>query len=139
MAITDLDVLIGSWQLTGRTAKSDHDDVTGDLVATALLGGRMLQLVGGMRVGDSRIESLELIWPEDDKPGFRAHVYSGSGDPLDYRWSRDGDTLIHAGLGMTYTGAISADGATIAGSWLPDPDRPDMAEAAYQATMRRVG
>lgn len=40
--------------------------------------------------------------------------------------------------GMIYTGTISSDGATITGTWLPDLDRPDMADAAYDATMRRV-
>jgi hypothetical protein len=135
--MTDLDILLGSWVITGRTLKSDQDDISGDLVVTPLLGGRMLQLAGGMSFGGTRTDSVELIWAEDDKPGYAAHVYSGTGAPLDYRWSRDGDTLIHAGFGMTYTGTISADGATIEGDWEPDPDRPDMAEAAYHATMRR--
>jgi len=135
--MTDLDILLGSWTITGRTRDSDVDDVTGDLVATALLDGRLLQLLGGLAFKGTRTESVELIWAGDDEPGFAAHVYSGAGKPLDYRWSRDGDTLTHAGLGMTYTGTISADGTTIAGTWRPDPDRPDMAEAEYQATMRR--
>ena len=136
--MTELDILLGSWVITGRTLKSETDDVSGDLVATPLLGGRMLQLAGGMSVGGDRMESIELIWADDDKPGYAAHVYSGSGAPLDYRWSRDGDTLVHAGSGMTYTGTISADGTTIDGWWRPDPDRPDMAPATYRATMRRT-
>lgn len=104
-------------ELTGRTHRSDHDDITGALTATRI---------------------LELIWPDETTSGFAAHVYSVSDAPLNYRWSRRGDTLVHAGLGMTYTGTISSDGATITGTWLPDPDRPDMAGAAYDATMRRV-
>ncbi len=138
MTGNDLDVLLGSWELTGRSHRSDHDDISGVLTVTRVLDGGLLQLDGSMRVGDTEIRSLELIWPDEPSGGFAAHVYSGSGAPLDYRWSRQGDTLVHAGLGMTYTGTIGADGATITGTWLPDPDRPDMAEAAYDATMRRV-
>jgi hypothetical protein len=138
MTITELDVLIGSWEITGRTAAADHDDITGDLTVTPLLNGQLLQLSGSMRVRGSQLHSLELIWRDEATPGFSAHVYSGSSAPLDYRWDRDGNTLIHAGLGMTYTGTVSADGATITGSWQPDPDRPDMAGAAYDATMHRT-
>lgn len=136
MPISDLDVLLGSWELTGRTRKADHDDITGDLTATRILNGQLLRLHGSMRFGDTEIHSLELVWP--DEADFAAHVYSGAGTPLTYRWRRDGNTLTHAGLGMTYTGTVSPDGATITGSWEPDLDRPDMADAAYVATMRRI-
>ncbi|MBW0272846.1 hypothetical protein ATM97_22415 [Nocardia sp. MH4] len=138
MTGNDLDILLGAWELTGRSHAADHDDITGTLTATRLLDGGLLQLDGRMLVGNTEIHSLELIWPDDTGSGFAAHVYSGSGAPLNYRWSRRGDTIVHAGLGMTYTGTISTDGATITGTWLPDPDRPDMAEAAYDATMRRI-
>ncbi|MFF2395367.1 hypothetical protein [Nocardia sp. NPDC058114] len=138
MTINDLDVLLGSWELTGRTHTSDHDDIAGVLTATRILDGGLLQLDGTMLIGDTQIHSLELIWADETTSDFAAHVYSGSAAPLSYRWSRRGDTLVHAGLGMTYTGTISSDGATITGTWLPDPDRPDMAGAAYDATMRRV-
>ncbi|WP_020667747.1 hypothetical protein [Amycolatopsis nigrescens] len=138
MTSTDLDVLLGSWKLTGRTHKADHDDITGELTATRILPGPLLHLSGSMRFRDTEIHSLELIWPDEPTSEFAAHVYSGSGAPLNYRWSRDGDTLTHAGHGMTYTGTISPDGATITGTWLADPDRPDMADAAYDATMHRI-
>jgi hypothetical protein len=139
MTINDLDVLIGSWQLTGRTTDADHDDISGEMTATPLLGGRMLQLVGFMQFGGSRTESLELIWHDDAEDRLVAHVHSGSGPPLDYRWRRDGDVLTHAGFGMTYTGTIGTDAATIAGTWRADPDRPDMVGAEYYAAMRRTG
>lgn len=29
MAINELDVLLGFWELTARTRKSDHEDITG--------------------------------------------------------------------------------------------------------------
>ncbi len=138
MTIADLNILIGSWTITGRTANADSDDVNGDLTVTPILDGRMLQLTGSMRFGDSDIQSLELIWHDEATDGFPAHVYSGSGAPLNYRWGCDGNTLTHAGLGMTFTGTVSPDGSSITGAWRADPDRPDMADAAYDATMRRT-
>jgi hypothetical protein len=138
MTIKDLDVLVGNWHLTGRTDGADHDDITGELTATPALHGRMLLLEGSMQVGGQVIDSIELIWRDESRPGYQAHVHSGTGDPLIYRWDIDGDTLTHGGLGMTYTGTISADGSTITGRWVADPDRPDMTEANYSATMTRV-
>lgn len=38
---------------------------------------------------------------------------------------------------MTCTGTVAPDGDTIEGAWVADPDRPDMVEAGYSATMRR--
>jgi hypothetical protein len=139
MEIAALDLLIGTWTTTGRSAGSDHDDITGELSATSVLGGRMLQLLGSMHVGGTRIDSFELIWHDPDREDLPAHVYSGNGAPLDYRWDIDGNTLLHAGLGMTYTGVISADRSTITGSWRADPDRQDMIEANYDAVLRRIG
>jgi hypothetical protein len=137
MPVADLEVLVGTWDLTGRSAGADKDDVSGEMTAVSLLGGRMLQLTGTILAGGARVQSVELIWQGPEGTGFRAHVYDGSGEPLDYRWDIDGDTLTHAGLGMTYTGTISADRSTIGGSWLADPDRPDMTPANYSAVMRR--
>jgi hypothetical protein len=139
VTLADLDILIGSWTITGRTANADRDDISGDLTASPVLGGQVLQLVGIMRIGDMTLPSLEVIWHEDRANGFPAHVYSGSGAaPLSYKWDRDGNTLTHAGIGMTYTGTISADGSTISGAWRGDADRPDMAHAAYDASMLRL-
>ncbi|HWW44148.1 MAG TPA: DUF1579 domain-containing protein, partial [Acidimicrobiia bacterium] len=104
----------------------------------SILGGHLLQLTGTMRVDDVDIESLELVWP-DPAGGFGAHVYSSSGEPLEYRWARDGSTLTHAGSGATYTGTISHDETTITGHWRPDAGQPATAGSAYDAVMRRIG
>ncbi|MEV6634263.1 hypothetical protein AB0M54_26280 [Actinoplanes sp. NPDC051470] len=136
MRIDALDVLIGRWRLTGRTDGSEFDDIVGEHTITTLLSGRMLQLAGGLQVGEHLIDSIELIWGVRD--GFRSHVYDGHNPPLDYTWTIDGNQLTHAGLGMTYRGTVSADGNTIIGRWNADPDRPDMAHAAYEAIMRRI-
>ena len=138
MAMTEaLDVLVGSWDLTGRTLGAEQDDISGTLTVTSILGGGVLHLDGVIRMGDTQTHALELVWRDAAGVGYRSHVYSGTGAPVDYRWERDGATLLHAGSGMTYTGMISADGATIAGIWRADADRPDLLAAEYHATMRR--
>ncbi|GGN80519.1 hypothetical protein [Nocardia rhizosphaerihabitans] len=55
-----------------------------------------MQLDGRMLIGDTEIHGLELIWSAETGSGFGAHVYSGSGAPLNYLWSRVG----HAKTGM---------------------------------------
>jgi hypothetical protein len=137
MSIDELDVLVGSWRLTGRSKDSDHDDIAGETHGRRILDGNLLELTGTIRVGSLELPSLELIWADPDG-GFGAHAYGTSGAPLEYRWSRDGSTLIHAGLGATYTGTISPDGMTIEGGWRPDPGQPMHAGSHYDATMRRI-
>lgn len=138
MTIDALDVLVGSWDITGRSAGSPVDDISGTLTATPILGGTVLQMTGTMRTGGHTIDALELVWPDGD--GFAAHVYSAGGTPIPYRWARTGpSSLMHAGSGATYHGTISDDGATIAGAWRADPGQPDNPEANYTAVMRRVG
>ena len=138
MTLEALSVLVGTWDITGRSFDASEDNIAGSTVAQPILGGTVLQLTGWMRVGDTRIESLELVWPEPERGDFAAHVYSGAGAPSAYRWERHGMTLVHAGQGATFTGTISPDGSTIRGRWSPDPGQPVHAGAAYEATMRRV-
>ena len=138
MSIDDLSVLIGTWEITGRSAGADTDDIAGNVTATPILGGTMLQLTGSMRVGDTTIDSLELIWPDGDD--FAAHVYPPGGPPIPYRWARTGpDGLMHAGLGATYHGTITDEGATISVAWRPDPGQAEQPGSNYTAVMRRVG
>jgi hypothetical protein len=137
MSMEPLSVLIGSWELVGRSIGADRDNIRGTSRVVPMLGGHVLQLTGTMRVDDVEVESLELVWP-DPTGGFAAHVYSSSGEPLEYRWARHGDTLTHAGSGATYTGTISDDETTITGRWHPDPGQPAAPGSAYDAVMRRV-
>lgn len=138
MTMEPLSVLIGSWDIVGRSLGRPHDNIRGTTRVVPILRGQVLQLTGTMRVDDAEMESLELVWA-DPTGNFAAHVYSSSGEPLTYRWSRDGATLIHAGSGATYTGTISHDEATISGHWHPDPGQPATAGLAHDAVMRRVG
>jgi hypothetical protein len=139
MSVEDLAVLLGRWELTGRSAGEEHDDISGSMTGTAILGGTVLHLAGRMRVGEHELESLELIWADESTGDFAAHVYSTAGEPRPYRWARTGpNTLRHAGSGATYDGTISEDGRTITGQWLPDPGQLRHPGSAYTATMRRV-
>ena len=138
MSMEPLSVLIGSWEIVGRSAGAAHDNIRGATRVAPILGGHLLQLTGTMRVDDVEFDSLELVWP-DPAGDFAAHVYSSTGEPLEYRWARAGDTLTHAGSGATYTGTISDDAATITGHWQPDPGQPATPGSAYDAVMRRVG
>ena len=138
MSIDDLEVLIGSWRLTGRSMDATDDDIGGDLAVRRGVDG-ILEARGTMRVGTTSFETLEVIWADPERGDFGAHVYSGDGPPLDYRWSIAGATLTHAGLGATYTGSISDDGTTIAGGWRPDPGQAATGANTYDATMHRVG
>ena len=136
MSIDPLGVLIGRWDIVGRSADADHDNIRGYVEIEPILDGDVLQFTGTMRVNDATLESLELVWA-DPTGGFAAHVYSGPGAPLDYRWDRRGVTVTHAGAGATYTGTISEDGSTITGRWQPDPGQPAHAGSAYDSTMVR--
>jgi hypothetical protein len=78
MSMEPLSVLIGSWEIVGRSVGMEHDNIRGTTRVGPILGGHLLQLTGTMRVDDVEIESLELVWP-DPAGGFGAHVYSSSG------------------------------------------------------------
>ena len=138
MGIEQLHVLTGTWDLTGRSAGADADDISGRMTGDTILDGTVLRLAGSMRVGDFETDSLELIWADPDSDGFRAHVYSRFGPPLDYRWERSGDTLTHIASGATYTGTIEEDGALIVGAWKPNPGAPLQPGSDYTAVMRRL-
>jgi hypothetical protein len=138
MGMEPLLVLIGSWDIVGRSVGMEHDNIRGTTRVVPILGGHLLQLTGTMRVADAEIESLELVWP-DPAGAFAAHVYWSNGEPLAYRWARDGGTLTHAGSGATDTGTISDDETTITGRWHPNPGQPATSGSAYDAVMRRVG
>jgi hypothetical protein len=138
MTIEPLHALLGTWNLTGRSAGADEDDISGTMTGTLILDDTVLQLTGTMRFGDFEADSLELVWADPASDHYQAHAYSKFGPPLAYRWERHGDTLIHAGSGATYTGTIEQDGDLIVGAWKHDPDQPATPQSDYQATMRRT-
>ena len=135
--LEDLTPLVGTWSMTGRTAGADRDDISGTVRIDWAADGAVLMFQGDQTVKEMHFRSLEVIWYDAQSDELRAHVYGG-GAPLDYRWDVEGGTIVHAGLGATYRGAFSDDGATLSGGWRPDPGSDATDESAYDATMRRI-
>jgi hypothetical protein len=136
--LEELSGLVGTWSLTGRTLGADADDISGTVTVRWAADELALVFEGDQTIQSSHFRTLEVIWYDDTSDSLRAHVYGGDA-PIDYRWdvAEDG-TIVHAGLGSTYRGTFSDDGATLAGGWRPDPGSGVPDDAAYDATMRRV-
>jgi hypothetical protein len=140
VGLEQLEILVGTWEVTGRTPDAATDDISGTSVFEPILGGAVLQMRGTMRFNDTEFDTLELIWHDARTGDCPAHVYSSEGAPLSYRWARTGPrVLTHSGLGATFTGTISEDGNTITGGWRPDPDQEAHPGSSYDAVMRRIG
>lgn len=133
-----LGALVGTWSMTGRTIGADEDDISGTVTIRWAADRAALVLDGDQTVQSTHFRTLEVIWYDAESESLRAHVYGGP-TVLDYSWDvLDDGTVVHAGLGSTYHGAFSDDGATLAGGWRPDPGSGVPDDAAYDATMRRV-
>lgn len=138
--IEHLRPLVGTWAMTGRTLGADADDISGTVLIDWSIDDAVLTVSGDQTIQDRHVRTLEVIWYDAATDALRSHVYAGDGAaPLDYRWDVEDGVVIHAGLGATYRGRLSADGATLTGGWRPDPGTEATAESAYDVTMRRVG
>ena len=137
--LEQLGKLVGSWNMSGRTLDSDTDNISGHVTIEWILGGSVLQLKGKMQIKGFEMESLELIWHDATANAFSAHAYTSmGGNPIQYRWDIQGNTLTHSGAGATYSGTISEDGNTITGGWRPDDGKEATDGSAYDVTMVRV-
>ncbi len=97
MSIEELHVLVGSWRITGATPDAERDNISGEIICRSILDEQVMELTGTMRVDEMEIDTLEVIWQEPALDYLRAHVYSASCAPLDYRWVlTGGTTLLHA-------------------------------------------
>jgi hypothetical protein len=121
VALAPLLPLVGTWELTGRTAGAAVDDVRGRMTGELVLGGSTLCITTSLRVGDVVAEQVELVWPDRTGRGFSAHVYSASGPPTRCHWDRRGDAIVHTSSGATFVAELRDDGRELAGSWAPDP------------------
>lgn len=138
-ALKRFDILIGTWNLTGRTLDATEDNITGWNTFAWMPGGFFLKIEGEINFKGFVIQSLEIIGYDPQRQIFPASVYSSmSGDVFPYTWDVQGNTVIHKGFGATYTGTLSADGTTLIGGWRPDAGTPAMEGSAYDAVMRRV-
>src|SRR5689334_5383620 len=103
-----LEKLVGTWKLTGRTLNSKEDNITGWTTFEWLPGGFFLKAVGEIVFRGLPMQSLEIIAYDPERKMFPASVYSSmSGTALPYEWNVQGNTVIHAGSGATYTGTFS--------------------------------
>ena len=138
-ALGRLGKLVGTWELTGRTLSSKEDNLTGWTTFEWMPGGFFLQAVGEINFKGFIMQSLEIIAYDPERKTFPSSVYSSmSGTVFSYEWDVQGNTVIHSGLGATYTGTFSEDGNMLIGGWRPNEGTESTDEAAYDATMRRV-
>jgi hypothetical protein len=138
-ALKRLEKLVGTWKLTGRTLSSQEDNITGWTTFEWMPGGFFLKAVGEINFKGFIMQSLEIIAYDQQSKTFPSSVYSSmSGTVFPYQWDVQGNTVIHSGLGATYTGKFSEDGNMLIGGWRPDEGTESTDGSAYDATMIRV-
>lgn len=138
-ALKRLEKLVGTWKLTGRTLSSKEDNITGWTTFEWMPGGFFLKSAGEINFKGFIIQSLEIIAYDPERKTFPSNVYSSmSGTVLSYEWDVQGNTVIHSGLGATYTGMFNEDGNLLIGGWRPNEGTESTDGAAYDATMVRV-
>lgn len=134
-----LEKLVGTWELKGRTLDSKEDNISGWSTFEWLPGGFFLKMFSEIAFHGARMQSLEIIAYDPERKTFPASVYSSmSGTVLSYEWDVQDNTVIHSGLGATYTGTFSEDGNLLIGGWRPDEGMESTDGNTYDAAMRRV-
>jgi len=134
-----LELLVGRWTIRGRSVGADEDNIAGESETVWSPDRSFLEQRTTLRIGEDEVHALEIIGHEPGSDVFPAWVFSaGAAEPLRYRWRIEGNLLIHAGLGATFTGQLSPDRRTIRGSWRPDDARTTAPGSAYDAVMTRV-
>jgi len=138
-ALKRLDILIGTWDLTGRTLDSDEDNITGWNTFEWLPGGFFLKSTGEINFKGALIQSLEIIGYDPENDTFPSSVYSNmDGKVLPYDWNVEGNTVTHSDKTSIYKGTLSGDGQTLSGGWRPKPGEAESSENSYDAVMTRV-
>jgi hypothetical protein len=132
-------VLVGEWKLSGKTYDSDKDNMSGSCTFSWLEDGR-LQQVSEINFEGQSVTAREVISYDEKTGTFPAEVYGeAGGSPSPYKMDIQGNTMMHAGGGGTYTGKISEDGNAITGSWKPDEGVATSQANNYSMVMTRVG
>ena len=138
-ALKRLDVLIGTWDLKGRTLNASEDNITGWNTFEWLPGGFFLKSMGEINFNGVIFQSLEIIAYDPVTDSFPSIVYSSmSGNILQYYWDVRGNMIIHADASSIYTGTLSEDGNTLSGGWRPKEGKQQTPENSYDAIMTRV-
>ena len=138
-ALQRLEVLIGTWDMTGRTLDSDYDNITGWNTFEWLPGGFFMNSFGEINFKGELIQSTEIIGYDPANGAFSSQVYSNmGGEVLPYWWDVQGNLVTHWDPTSKYTGTLSADGNTLSGGWRPNPGEPGEEGSVYDAVMTRV-
>lgn len=138
-ALRCLDVLVGRWELRGRTLDTSEDNITGWVNFEWLPGGFFLEARGEIDFMGLKVQSLEILGYDPETDIFPASVYSNmDGNVMPYYWDIRGNTVTHWTEGSHYTGEFSADGNTLAGGWRPQEGSEGGPESTYDAVMTRV-
>jgi hypothetical protein len=138
-ALQRFDRLIGKWEMKARTLNATEDNIIGWNNFEWMLGGFFLKSEGEINFKGTVAQAIEIIAYDPETKTFPSKVYSSmSGDVLSYEWDVQGNTVIHKGLGATYTGTLSEDGNTLTGGWRPDAGVESNDGNTYDAVMTRV-
>ena len=139
-ALRRLDVLVGAWEMRGRTLDSQEDNFFGRVTIEWLEGGFFLLLRGEIDFMGFKLSSLEIVGYNPMTKMFPAQVYSSmSGSVSRYFWDVQDDTVTHWTAGAKYTGKLSKDGKVLAGGWRPEEGFDSSPGNTYDATMIRTG
>lgn len=116
-ALKRLDVLVGKWDLRGRTLDAAEDNITGWVNFEWLPGGFFLQATGEIDFMGTKVQSLEILGYDPETKIFPANVYSNmDGKVTKYYWDILGNTVTHWTKGSKYTGKLSEDGHILSGA-----------------------
>jgi Protein of unknown function (DUF1579) len=138
-ALNRLDVLVGRWDLIGRTLDTAEDNITGWVDFEWLPGGFFLEARGEIDFMGTKIQSLEILGYDPETHIFPSSVYSNmDGKVTQYYWDIQGNTVTHWTEGSEYTGLLSEDGHTLSGGWRPQEGSERSPESTYDAVMTRV-
>lgn len=138
-ALKRLEILVGKWELRGRTLAAKEDNITGWTTFAWMLGGFFLEARGEINFKGDVIQSLEIISYNPVSKTFPSYVFSNlSGSVLPYFWDVQGNTVTHWMESSRYTGTLSADGNTLSGGWRPLAGTKASDESTYDAVMTRV-
>jgi hypothetical protein len=138
-ALKRLNVLVGKWDIKGRTLHSEEDNVSGWVVFEWMLGGFFLQARGEINLMDSKIQSVEILAYDPWSQTFPAYVYTTMGGTVFlYYWDVQENLVIHWTDDSKYTGRLSADGRVLTGGWRPLEGREENLGNSYDAVMTRV-
>jgi hypothetical protein len=119
-ALKRLDILVGTWDITGHTLDSADDNISGRTAFEWLPGGFFLQQRIEMNFAGFEIQSLELIGYDPETKAFSSLAYSNMAPfALPYQWDLQDNVLKISTEASKFEGTFSEDGNTFSGGWRP--------------------